>query len=187
MSLCRILLISGVQHSDKGLQIPITSIIMNTRLLLDNGPLIKDNLSSWFALYQINNLQKCWSNPTQGWGLLKPRLLISPYANFSILQKYPWNCFNHIHIWQTPHQWSCSDTCQISMISNSYSPTSWAVVTWWQHDRNRGNYLSNPHLYSIKIMEWWVELINGHDIIHEINLIETSGWLQGSFNYMGSL
>ena len=47
------------------------------------------------------------------WGLLKLNSLISPQAEFLILQKYLLDYFNHIHIWQVSLQPSCGDTCQI--------------------------------------------------------------------------
>ena len=49
----------------------------------------------------------------QGWGLLKPRSLISPQAKFSIWHKYPLDSLNHVYIWHVPPQLSCGDTCQI--------------------------------------------------------------------------
>ena len=49
----------------------------------------------------------------QGWGLLKLRSLISPQAEFSILQKYLLDYLHHIHIWQVSPQLSCGNTCQI--------------------------------------------------------------------------
>ena len=33
--------------------------------------------------------------------------------NFSILQKYQLDSFNHIYIWQVSLQLSCNDTCQV--------------------------------------------------------------------------
>ena len=51
--------------------------------------------------------------PCPGWGLLKPRSLISPYAKIPILRKYLLDSLNHIHICQVSPQLSCGDTCQI--------------------------------------------------------------------------
>ena len=48
-----------------------------------------------------------------GWGLLKLRSSISPYAKFSISQKYLLHSLNLFHIWQVSPQLSCGDTCQI--------------------------------------------------------------------------
>ena len=49
----------------------------------------------------------------QGWGLLKLRSLISPWAKYSISQKCPLGSLNHIHIWQVSPQLGCGDTWQI--------------------------------------------------------------------------
>ena len=83
-----------------------------------------------------------------GWGLLKLRSLISPWAKFSILQKYLLYSLNHIHIWQMSPQLSCGDTCQIW---TRYSIVNVCFDNNGKYGkfRNGDNWLSNPHPCSL--------------------------------------
>ena len=58
---------------------------------------------------KVVEMNQCWFTH-QGWGLLQLRSLISPQAEYLILEKHLLDYLHHIHIWQVSPQLSCGNT-----------------------------------------------------------------------------